>query len=342
MHSLDDAAAVRAAVEPPSRAGESVDVPYVDEDRVERYAAWEPPETVAVVGGGYVGVEMAEAFVTRGLDVHLFHRYERPLPNFPASVGDAAATALREAGVTLHLGTAVTRLRGDDRVSGVVHEHGVLPVDLVLAGVGIAPNVELVGDTPVETGDTGAIATDEHGETTVPNVYAAGDCAEAVHAVTGDPTWVPLGLTANRAGRAVGATVGGEPTPVGEVAGTAAVKAMDLEGARTGLLPEAAADAGFDPVAETVTAGSRSGYYPGAAETTVTLVADRETNRLLGGAIAGTDRAAVRIDTVATAVENDMTVGAVERLDLAYAPPFSPVWDPVLVAAKVLNGSLSA
>jgi len=340
MHSMDAAASVRAALDDPDEAHEPLDVPYVDEERVANYAAWEPPETVAVVGGGYVGVEMAEAFVERGRDTHLFHCHERPLPNFPDPVGDAAAEALREAGATLHLDAPVERLVGDDRVRAVDHADGALDVDLAVVGVGIEPNVDLVADTPVELGDSGAVATDDRGETSVDGIYAAGDCAEDRHAVTGDPAWVPLGLTANRAGRAIGATVAGDPTPVGQVAGTAAVKAIDTECARTGLFPEEAAAAGFDPVMETITAGSRSGYYPGAADTTVTLVADRETERLLGGAIVGTDRAAVRIDTVATAIEGGLTVGEVERLDLAYAPPFSPVWDPVLVAAKVLNGAL--
>jgi len=152
---------------------------------------------------------------------------------------------------------------------------------------------------------------------------------------------VPLGLTANRAGRAVGQTVAGDPKPTGDIAGTAVVKAFDQECGRVGIVDhERARQAGFDPVTETITTASRSGYYPGAAEIVVSLTADRESGRLLGGTIVGTDRAAVRIDTVATALEGDMTVDEVENLDLAYAPPFSPVWDPVLTAAKVLNGSL--
>lgn len=162
------------------------------------------------------------------------------------------------------------------------------------------------------------------------------------HTVTGQPDWVPLGLTANRAGRAIGATVGGTETPVGDIAGTAVLKAFEMECGRTGILDhDRARTAGFDPVSETITASSRSGYYPGAAETTVTLMADTETGRLLGGSIVGTDRAAIRTDTIATALECNMTVAELERTDLAYAPPFSPVWDPVLVAVKVLNGTLS-
>ena len=209
-------------------------------------------------------------------------------------------------------------------------------------GIGIRPNTDLLDDTPVELGASGAVATDEYGRTSVPNVYAAGDVAEMRHTVTGDPTWNPLGLPANRAGRAIGATVGGRPEPIGCVSGTAMVKAFDLECGRTGILDhDRARGAGFDPVSETVTAGSRSGYYPGAAETTVTLTADRDTGRLLGGSIVGTDRAAVRIDTVATALGGGLRVAELERQDLGYAPPFSPVWDPVLVAAKVLNGSMA-
>jgi NADPH-dependent 2,4-dienoyl-CoA reductase/sulfur reductase-like enzyme len=342
MHDMDAAAALRAYLAPP---GESVDAdaPYVDAERVAAYADADPPETAAIVGGGYVGVEMAEAFAAHDLDVHLFHRTDRLLPPFGEAVGDRATEALRDAGVELHLGAEVARLAGEDRVEAVVADGQRTPADVAVVGVGVEPNTALLADTPVELGDSGAVAVDDHGRTNVDGVFAAGDCAEMRHAVTGDPTWVPLGLTANRAGRAVGWTVAGTPTPVGDIAGTAAVKAFETECARTGTLDHAEArDAGFDPVSETVTAASRSGYYPGAAETTVTLTADRESGRLLGGAIAGTDRAAVRIDTLATALDRDTTVPELERLDLAYAPPFSPVWDPVLVAAKVLHGSLDA
>jgi len=341
MHGLDSAAAVRAALSPSDERAVDTEIDAVDSALVDRYSGREPPERVAVVGGGYVGVEMAEAFRAHDLEVHLFQRSERPLPPFGESAGERVADHLREQGVDLHLGTAVEELAGGDRVEAVVHEDGRTPVGLALVGIGIRPEVGLVEDTPVELGASGAVAVDEYGRTTVDSVYAAGDCAEAFHTVTGDPDWVPLGLTANRAGRAIGQTVAGDPEPTGAIAGTAVVKAFDLECGRTGLLDhEAAREAGFDPVSETVTAGSRSGYYPGGSDTDVTLVADRATGRLLGGAVVGRDRAAIRIDTLATALESGMTVGELEKTDLAYAPPFSPVWDPVLVTAKVLNGRL--
>ncbi|MFC3476417.1 FAD-dependent oxidoreductase [Halobacterium litoreum] len=342
LHSMDDTAALRAFLVDEAEAEEIASVEYVDGDYVRGFGARDPPETAAIVGGGYVGVEMAEAFSAHGLDVHLFQRPDRLLEPFGEAVAEEVADALRDAGVTLHLDMEVKRLAGDGgRLTGVECANTRLDADVAVVGIGVAPNTDLLSDTDVELGDSGAIAIDDHGRTNREHVYAAGDCAEMRHAVTGEPDWTPLGLTANRAGRAIGQTVAGDPEPVGDIAGTAVVKAFDEECGRTGILDhERARDAGFDPVSETVTAGSRSGYYPGNAETTVTLTADRETGRLLGGSIVGTDRAAIRIDTVATALEAGMTVAEVERLDLAYAPPFSPVWDPVLVAAKVLRGSL--
>jgi NADPH-dependent 2,4-dienoyl-CoA reductase/sulfur reductase-like enzyme len=342
LHSMDDTAALRAVLVGEREAEEIAGVEYVDSEYVREYGAREPPETAAIVGGGYVGVEMAEAFSAHDLDVHLFQRPDTLLPPFGEAAGDLVAETLREHGVTVHLGTEVEALTGDEgALSGVEYDGGRLDADVAVVGIGVRPNTEFLAESGVAFGDSGAVATDEYGRTNCEDVYAAGDCAEMHHAVTGDSDWVPLGLTANRAGRAIGQTVAGDPTPVGEIAGTAAVKAFEVEFGRTGILDhERAREAGFEPVSETVTAGSRSGYYPGCEDTTVTLTADRETGRLLGGSIAGADRAAVRIDTVATALASGLTVSEVERLDLAYAPPFSPVWDPVLVAAKVLAGDL--
>ena len=342
LHDMDAAAAIDAYVaEPDAYDPDRADVSAGDRDRVERNAAMPAPETAAVVGGGYVGVEVAEALAERGLDVRVFHRSGHLLSPFGEAVGNRVEDALEAEGVTVHTDAPVEALVGDDRIEAVEVGGDRVPVDMAVVGVGIRPNADLLDGTGFDRGPGDAIRVDDHGRTSLPDVYAAGDCATARHAVTGEPDWTPLGLTANRAGRAIGATVAGDPTPVGDIAGTAAVKAFDAEAARVGILdPDAAEAAGFDPVRETVTAGSRSGYYPGAAETDVTLVADRDTGRLLGGSIVGTDRAAIRIDTLATAIEADMTVPEVERLDLAYAPPFSPVWDPILVAAKVLNGKL--
>ncbi|MWV39031.1 FAD-dependent oxidoreductase [Natrialba sp. INN-245] len=308
-------------------------------DAIEDYVTERDLETAAIVGGGYVGIEMAEAMAAHDIDVHLYEMLPHVLQPFGEDVANVVEEHLRTHGVNLHLETAVSGFTGAKRVDGVELEDETVPADVVIVGVGVAPNVDLAEDAGIELGPTGAIATDEYGRTTAENVFAAGDCAEGRHVVTGDPDHVPLALTANRAGRAIGQTVTGDPTPIGEIAGTAIVKAFDLGAARTGLLEEQGREAGFDPVSVTISASTRAHYYPGGAELTVTLVADRESGRLLGGTVVGRE-GAKRIDTVTMALHAGMTVTELQNADLAYAPPFSPVWDPVLTAAKVLAGKL--
>ncbi|MFB6113670.1 MAG: FAD-dependent oxidoreductase [Halodesulfurarchaeum sp.] len=299
------------------------------------------PETVGIVGGGYVGIEMAEAFRGRDVDVHLFEMLPHVLQPFGEMVAETVEAELRDHDVTLHLGTEVDGFDGEESVSGIRTDEGTVPVDMVLLGVGVAPNVELAREAGIEIGDTGAIASDEYGRTSDPSVFAAGDCAEMNHVVTGEPDYVPLALTANRAGRAIGRTVTGTNTPVGEIAGTAAVKAFDLQAARTGILDESRArEAGFDPVSATITSASRAGYYPGGSPVKIKLVGDRDTENVLGASMVGEEGIAKRVDTIATALHSDLTVSDVEYLDLSYAPPFGPTWDPVLTAAKVLSGKI--
>jgi NADPH-dependent 2,4-dienoyl-CoA reductase/sulfur reductase-like enzyme len=294
----------------------------------------------AVVGGGYVGIEMAEALAAHDVQVHLYEMLPHVLQPFGEPVAEAVEAHLRDNGVELHLDTAVDGFGGDGPVERVHLEDETRPADIAIVGVGVTPNVDLAADAGLELGPTGAVATDEYGRTNYENVFAAGDCAESRHVVTGGPDHVPLALTANRAGRAIGQTVTGSPTPVGDIAGTAIVKAFDLGAARTGILDEdRARGAGFDPVSVTISASSRAHYYPNGAELTVTLSADRETGRLLGGSLVGAE-GVKRVDTIATALHGGMTVSELQNADLAYAPPFSPVWDPVLTAAKVLAGQL--
>ncbi|OIB56082.1 FAD-dependent oxidoreductase [Natrialba sp. SSL1] len=315
---------------------------------ISDYVETTAPETAAIVGGGYVGIEMAEALTEHGIDVTIFEMLPRTLQPFGAETARTVEDHLREQGVDLRLETAVEGFTGAETVDAgdtvdavkIEGDDEPVPADLVIVGVGVTPNVDLAEDAGLELGPTGAIATDEFGRTSDESIYAAGDCAEATNVVTGEPDHVPLALTANRAGRAIGATVAGEPTRTGGTAGTAIVKAFDLGAARTGILdPERAREAGFDPESVTIEAPTRPHYYPGARDLRVTLVADRESERVLGASIVGRE-GTKRIDTVATALHASLTVTELQNLDLAYAPPFSPVWDPVLTAAKVLGGTL--
>ncbi|WP_255152460.1 FAD-dependent oxidoreductase [Halorarius halobius] len=297
---------------------------------------------VGIVGGGYIGVEMAEALAANGFEVHLFQRGDRVLKQFSEATSEAVLDHLDEQDVRVYLGADVEALAGDDAVAAVETADERVPVEMVLVGTGVRPRTDLAAAAGIELGETGAIATDAYRETNAPDVYAAGDCAEATHVVTGDPVYVPLALTANRHGRAVGQTVAGTPTEGGGVAGTAAVKAFEVEAARTGCLDhDEARAAGFDPLTETIEAKSRAGYYPEGGTVRVTLTVDRPTGRVLGGSLVSEygEGAVHRSHALVGAVTEGVAVDELSNYDLAYAPPFNTTWDPVLTAAKVVDGT---
>jgi NADPH-dependent 2,4-dienoyl-CoA reductase/sulfur reductase-like enzyme len=296
---------------------------------------------VGIVGGGYIGVEMAEALAANDFEVHLFQRGDRVLKQFSEATSEAVLDHLAEQDVAVYLNTEVQELAGGDTVEAVVTDDERVPVEMVLVGTGVRPRTALAEDAGIELGETGAIATDAYRETNVPDVYAAGDCAEADHVVTGGSVYVPLALTANRHGRAIGRTVAGTPTEGGGVAGTAAVKAFEVEAARTGILDhETAREAGFDPLTETIEAKSRAGYYPKGGTVRVTLTIDRPSGRVLGGSLVSEygEGAVHRSHALVGAVTEGIAVGDLSNYDLAYAPPFNTTWDPILTAAKVVDG----
>jgi NADPH-dependent 2,4-dienoyl-CoA reductase/sulfur reductase-like enzyme len=296
---------------------------------------------VGIVGGGYVGVEMAEALAANDFEVHLFQRGDRILKQFSTATSETILNHLDEQDVAVYLNTEVRELTGSDAVGAVVTGDDRVPVEMVLVGTGVRPRTDLAEDAGIELGETGAIATDAYRETNLPDVYAAGDCAEAEHVVTGEQVYVPLALTANRHGRAIGQTIAGTPTEGGGVAGTAAVKAFEVEAARTGILDlETARDAGFDPVTETIEAKSRAGYYPDGGTVQVTLTVDRPSGRVLGGSLVSEygEGAVHRSHALVGAVTEGIVVDELSNYDLAYAPPFNTTWDPVLTAAKVVDG----
>jgi NADPH-dependent 2,4-dienoyl-CoA reductase/sulfur reductase-like enzyme len=294
------------------------------------------PRRAVVVGGGYVGLEMAEALVRRGLDVALVDRTEQPMAaTLDHEMGAILADALRAVGVTLYLGEAVDGFEADDgTVRAVRTANRALPADIVVLGLGVRPNSALARDAGVVVGDLGGIVTDARMETSVAGVWAAGDCVESVDRITGLPVVVALGTHANKQGRVVGINATGGDARFPGVVGTAASKICAFEIARTGLTERQAAELDLDVVAATIESTTRAGYYPGAAPITVKVVAGRTDGRVLGAQIVGSEGAGKRIDVVATAIWNRMTVDEVASLDLSYAPPFSPVWDPVLIAAR--------
>jgi NADPH-dependent 2,4-dienoyl-CoA reductase/sulfur reductase-like enzyme len=294
------------------------------------------PRRAVVVGGGYVGLEMAEALVRRGLEVALVDRTEQPMAStLDLDMGALVADAVRAVGVSLHLGEAVDGFEVENGSVRVVHTaNRSLPADLVVLGLGVRPNIALAREAGIAIGDKGGIVTDARMETSVGGVWAAGDCVESMDRITGLPVVVALGTHANKQGRVVGINATGGDVRFPGVVGTAVSKICAYEVARVGLTEREAADLDRDVVAAKIESTSRAGYYPGAAPIKVKVVAERPGGRLVGAQIVGKEGAAKRIDVLATAIWNRMTVDEVASLDLSYAPPFSPVWDPVLVAAR--------
>ncbi|MER7281251.1 FAD-dependent oxidoreductase [Dactylosporangium sp. NPDC000244] len=293
------------------------------------------PKRAVVVGGGYIGLEMAEAMLKHGLEVTLVDAADQPMRTLDPDMGGLVADALLAEGVTLRLGE---RLEGfashAGRVTAVHTSGGEIPADLVILGLGTRPDSDLARAAGIDIGETGGIRTDRRMRTSADGVWAAGDCVETFHLVSQRPVAIALGTHANKQGRAVGINIGGGYATFPGVVGTAVSKLCDTEVARTGLSTAEAAAAGFSSFGVVTESTTRAGYFPGARKIKTKIIAERTTGRLLGAQIVGEEGAAKRIDALAVALWHGMTVEEMTSLDLSYAPPFAPVWDPVLIAAR--------
>jgi NADPH-dependent 2,4-dienoyl-CoA reductase/sulfur reductase-like enzyme len=293
------------------------------------------PAHGVIVGGGYIGLELAEALAAHEVRLTLLERLPQVIPTLDPEPAALVLAELERQGVDVRVGQAVEGFAGDERVRAVVAGGQRLPADIVILAVGVRPSVELARAAGVTIGATGAIAVDERQRTSVPQIWAAGDVAEAYHRVTGKPAWVPLGTTANKQGKVAGENLGGGDARFGGIVGTAVVKVFDLEAASSGLSEMRALAEGFAVKTVSAVANSRAHYMPGHQEIHVKLVYEEGTRRLLGGQLVGREGVAKRIDTIAAALHGGWTIDELADLDMSYAPPFSPVWDPILVAANL-------
>jgi NADPH-dependent 2,4-dienoyl-CoA reductase/sulfur reductase-like enzyme len=296
------------------------------------------PKRAVIIGAGYIGMEMAHVLTERGLSVTVLEKLPQLLPGWHDETVAVIEETLSDRGVESHTGVTVqgAETGSNGRVAAVLTDDGRFEADFVLVAAGIRPNVELAAAAGLRIGDTGAIWVNQHQQTSHEAVWSAGDCAEAYHRVLRRNAWIPLGTTANKQGRIAGANVLGLGQRFPGIVGTAGFVVFDLEVARSGLGEDQAKAEGFDPVAVTIRQRSRAHGYPGGVPIQVRLVADRETGLLLGGELVGREGAALRSNTLATALAAHMTVADLQSLDLVYAPPFASVWDPVLVAANQL------
>jgi NADPH-dependent 2,4-dienoyl-CoA reductase/sulfur reductase-like enzyme len=295
---------------------------------------WAPSgiHRVVVVGGGYIGLEVAEAFVRRGAAVTIVTDTAEVMPTLDPDMGAHVTRALRGLGITVRCGTKVTGFEP----GSVLTAEARLPADLVVLGLGVSPNAELAGDAGLDLGAGGAVRVDRRQRTSAEEVYAAGDCCSSTHLVSGREVYVALGTVTNKQARVAGTNLGGGHASFAGVLGTAITKVCDLEVARTGLTEAEAAAAGFSAAAATIESTTTAGYLEAVAgPMRVKVVAERGSGLLLGAQIVGRGPgAAKRIDVVATALTARMDCDEVAELDLAYAPPFSPLWDPVAIAAR--------
>lgn len=304
---------------------------------IKDFLAQRRPRRAVIIGGGYIGVEVAEALVQQGLHSTILNRPPQLLGNFDPDMAELMQGELEKNGVTVSVGDTAQAIEGDarGRARAVVSQRGRHDADLVVIGAGVRAESQLAKEAEIKLGVKGAIAVDQGMRTSVPGVYAAGDCAETYHVLLAGPSYVPLGSTANKQGRVAGTNVSGGEAVFEGVVGTTITKAFDLGVAVTGLTEKSARELGRPAKSVSIEHGSRAHYYPSPGPVRIKLVWDTQDGRLLGAQIAGPVAEAKRIDVFATALHHGLTIEDLQRLDLSYAPPFAPVWDPILVAANV-------
>ncbi len=292
------------------------------------------PRSVVIVGGGYIGLELAEACLLQKVpEIHIVEALDRLLNVFDPEFGAAVQAELEAQGVHIHTGERVQSFQGEDRVTAVVTDKGTYAADTVILSIGISPNTRFAGDA-IEKLPNGAIVTDPAMRTSIPDVYAAGDCATIWHKLLDKPVMIALGTNANKQGRLAGDSVLGKPVSFKRALGTSMLRCMGLEFAKTGLGEGECQANGIPYKVKTVETRSHARYYPDPKPLTIKLCYRPEDHVLLGAQIMGAKEAAWRIDTFACAIDQGMTTEELGFLDLGYAPPFAGVWDAIQIAAN--------
>ena len=306
-----------------------------DGRRIKRLMAGRDVKRAVIAGMGYIGLEMAESFEERGIQVSMVKPRTQLLPWMHEQLSSVIQEELDAHDIELLTGQRIEGVEAAGDGLRVRCTSTELEADLVLFAIGVRPNNELAEQAGLDLGPGGAIAVSPSLQTSDPDIYSGGDCADAFHVVTGERVWIPLALRANRAGRAAADHVTGSEVALQGIAGTAIFKVFDLGVARTGLSLQEARDAGFDPVESVLFARTRAHRHPGASQIGVHMIGDRKTRRLLGVQMVAKE-GIHRIDAAAVALHAGMTVEAFHECDLAYAPPFGPTWDPLHIAAQQL------
>jgi len=291
---------------------------------------------VAIVGAGFIGLEVVEAAKQYGKEVHVFQLNDRVLVDtFDKEVTDLLEEELRSHGVHLHLGQTVTELSGDECVTQIKTKDESFDVDVVVLTAGVRPNTSFLKETGIEMLRNGALVIDNEGRTSIDDIYAAGDCASINHLLKSEPAYVPLATVANKMGRIIGENLAGANHTFNGSLGSACLKVMDLEAGRTGLSEQEAINLGINYKTVFITDMNQTSYYPGQTKINVKLIYNADTKVILGGQVVGRKDAVQRVNVLATAIFAGLTTDQLAMLDLCYAPPFARTWDVLNIAGSV-------
>ena len=306
-----------------------------DTQKIFRFINENKPKKCAVLGGGFIAIEMTEAFKERGLDTYLIHRRETLSKILEPEISELITGKMKEKGINILMNNNIKEITHKNSKIFIKTDMTELEVDFVLVAFGVKPNTKIFKDAGIKTGIKDGVVVDEYCRTNFNYIYSAGDCTLTKNIVTNKLVFSPLALKANREGFVTGRNICGKEERIVGIVQTAITKIFDLGIARTGLTLEEAINSGFEAVKFDFISRTKARYYPESKKLKVIVVAEKGTGKLLGAQIAGPMDAVKRIDTFATALYNKMTLKEIFQLDLAYSPPFSPVWDPVLLAARL-------
>lgn len=302
---------------------------------IDKFMKENAVNNIVIVGSGFIGLELIDAFVRRGFSVTSVDIATSAPPQFDEDVVDILPRFMDEKGVRRYWGVSVTEFVGDGKVKACILSSGdKISTDMVIVSVGFVPNTELAKMIGLELSVAGAIKVNEYMETSREGIYSAGDCTHSYSAVTGEPIYLPLGSLANRHGRVAGTNVAGGRAVMPKIAGSSVFKFFDLGVARTGFVEKELKMRGFDYEKVVIRAKDKAHYYPTSKDVVVKIMWEKSTGRILGAELVGPVEAVKRIDVIGALITLGKTVEDLANVDMAYSPPFSPVWDPLLVAAN--------
>jgi len=307
----------------------------VDAEKMREYILRKKPSRMAVIGGGFIGIEMAEAIHEQGIETIHIHRREDLNRSFEKEISDIIKKKLSDSGVQLKFNHAFKGIRKNTSDLSIVTNKDEIKADAVVLALGVIPNNQLASDAGIALGINNAIAVNEFLETSIADIYASGDCATARVTHFNLETHTPLALKANKQGMIGGINMCGGKEKFPGVLNSSITKVFDMGVSRTGLTAEEGESLGLEPTKIVIQSRDKARYYPGSAPFTSLLIISKKDRRIIGAQLTGNLESVKRIDVYSTMIYNKMTIDQAFELDLAYAPPFSPVYDPVLLAARV-------